>query len=105
MATKAKESEQIVKARKKIEKRLAKENKQISPKNLKVMSEQIKNYITRHQQERINLKDRSIILFDENHHPAKTENRYVINLLVKLKKETPAARKLKGRIEPLKPRQ
>lgn len=87
MTTKAKESRQVEKARKKIERQLLAAEKRTNAETLKAMSLIIKKQLARHQSERINLSKRQITTFDENRHPAKTESKFVTKLLKQLKNE------------------
>lgn len=99
---KAKESTQVHKARKKIQQQLDAAEKKLNPDALQAMRRIIQKQIARHQSERINLKDRTIKLFDENQHPAKTESRFISKLLHELQnKSEPADNDLEGRIKPI----
>ncbi|HEY4831653.1 MAG TPA: hypothetical protein VIH61_03735 [Waddliaceae bacterium] len=100
MASKATESLQVQKARKKLEKKLISEQKQLNIAAIEQMKRAIQIWISRHQAERVTLQQKAIELFDENQHSAKTRSRYVVHLLNKLRKEEqPKSLKLlKGRI-------
>lgn len=100
MAAKAKESIQVRKAREKIKKQLAKNNEAIQPDSIHEMSLIIKRQIARHSNERISLKNREIVMFDENQHPAKSESKFVKRLLSELQttKKKPKSKDLEGRI-------
>lgn len=102
MATKAKESRQILKARQKIQKQLEEADKFTTAEALKTMSKIIQHQLARKKTDRINLKSRSIVLFDENQHPAKTESKFVSRLLKQLSKQSTASKsdqQLEGRIK------
>jgi len=100
MSTKAKESPQIQKARKKIKRQLQAADKRINPETLAAMRQLIKLQLARHQPERIALKSRQVTIFDENQHPAKTESRFVTHLLQQLQQgeDQPSDNDLEGRI-------
>lgn len=84
MIVKAKESRQVQKARLKLRNQLLEEHKLFTENALRKVSEDIKNWISRHAKDRIKLKEKEISLFDENKHSAKTHSRYVQNLLEEL---------------------
>lgn len=89
MNSKAKESPHVEKARRKLREQLEKESSQIVPAALAKMSSAIKTWISRHAQERIDLKDKEFVsLFDQNQHPATVKSRYVSKLLNQLKGQT-----------------
>lgn len=99
MATKAKESPHIEKARRKLQEQLASEDSRITPAALEKMSNAIKTWISRHSQERISLKDKEFTtLFDRNQHPATVKSRYVSKLLEELKSKPNKPSGLEGRI-------
>lgn len=98
MTTKAKESIQVQRARKKIEQQISKSEKMTSPESLDSMRKMIQRQISRHSKERINLKNRDIVLFDENKHPAKTESKFVHSLLNQLQHPKKSKSPLGGRI-------
>lgn len=100
MSGKAKESVQIQKARKKIKQQIASADKKINEGALLAMSKTIRLQISRHASERINLKEKIVTLFDENRHPAPTQNKF-ISKLAKQIKANPSdknLKKLEGRI-------
>lgn len=102
MATKAKESPQIEKARNKIKQQLDDADKRINSESLKEMTLLIQRQIMRHTPDRINLKKKQVShLFDENKHPAKTESKFVHHLLKELEhpKKTKRKSSLEGRIK------
>lgn len=102
MATKAQESAQIQKARAKIKRQLEAAEKRFNADTLARMSLLIQKQLARHQTERVNLKKRQVTLFDENQHPAKAKNSFVMNLLRQLEQETPSHTEetpLEGRIK------
>lgn len=104
MATKAKESLQIQKARNKIKKQLAEAEKRINSESLKEMTLLIQRQILRHTADRVNLKTKQVShlpLFDENQHPAKIESKFVRHLLKELQHPKKPKRKsdLEGRIK------
>jgi len=101
MASKAKESAAVKRARKKLQKRFDKQDQLVSEKTINLMKRAIHTWISRHSQERIPLEDKSIALFDSNKHPARTKSKFVSELLQKVEKETEESHqleKLVGRI-------
>jgi hypothetical protein len=96
---KAKESAQILKARKKLLQQIADENKHVTAQALDKIRKSIHHWISRHADDRINLKSKEITLFDENRHSAKPQNRFILNLLQNLKDTSKQkSKKLTGRI-------
>lgn len=100
MTAKAKESIQIEKARKKIKQQLQKADQKINPEALQATSRLIREQLQRKKAGRIDLKNRQIISFDENKHPAKTESKFVIKLIQQIKQGN-NKNDLEGRIKPL----
>ena len=100
MTAKAKESAQIQRARNKIKQQLQKAEKKMNPEALQAMSHLIREQLNRKKTERIDLKNRQIISFDENKHPAKTENKFIIKLIRQIKQQQNKS-DLEGRIKPL----
>lgn len=99
MATKAKESSQILKARKKLKQQIADENKFITSQALDHIRKSIHLWLSRHSTERLSLKDKEITLFDENRHPAKTQNKFIATMIKNLKHSPKKGSKaLEGRI-------
>ncbi len=90
MNTQAKESTKIKRAREKLKKQFAEEEKQMTPMALQKMRQAIRTWISRHGEERINLKDKTFRLFDENKHPAKTKSNYVREMAEKIQQESAA---------------
>ena len=99
MSTKTKESIQVKRARKKLQKQLQEEEKMVTPQALRKMSESIHLWLSRHSEERIPLKDKNITLFDENQHSAKIRSRFVTSLLKELGRDQDPS-SLEGRIKP-----
>lgn len=104
MATKAKESLHILKARNKIKQQLANADKRINSEALEKMALLIQRQILRHKADRIDLKTKQVThlpLFDENKHPAKTQSKFVHRLLKELQHPKKNKRKnnLEGRIK------
>ena len=99
---KAKESAKIKKARAKLKKQLASEDKQVTPDALNKMSQAIRTWITRHAEERVNLREKTFRLFDENKHPAGTKSQFVREkrslLRKEAEKEEKAPKSLAGRV-------
>ena len=85
MATKAEESYQVQKARKKLAKQLEEENKLVNEKAIAQMKKAMQIWIQRHKNERIKLHER-LELFDENRHSAKSRSKFVAQLMKKLQK-------------------
>lgn len=95
--SKAKESAQIQKARQKIQRQIEAAEKKFTPQSLSKMTLLIHRQLARQSAERISLKDKSITLFDENRHSAKTESRFVRKLLEHIEHSTsPAKSKVLG---------
>lgn len=102
MSSKAKESAQIEKARKKIEKKLQTAETRVNPEALSKMSRLIQEQLKRHKADRINLKKRHIIAFDENQHPAAVRSQFILNLMNTIRQEKPKKNyELEGRITPV----
>ena len=102
MSGKAKDSYQILKARKKLEKKIAQEDKLINEKTLGQMKKVIQFWIKRHKTDRVKVAKKSIELFDENRHSAKIKSKFVSHLLDRLKKEAAKTKTIKpliGRIK------
>lgn len=89
MAKKAKESSHVKKVRQKLRRQLRDKDRQVNEEALRNMRQIIQRQIARHQSERVDLKAREITLFDENQHSAKTQNKFILNLLKKLKHPLP----------------
>lgn len=101
MRVKAKESQEIVKARAKLKHQMAIENKKFNSKALQKMSQLIQHWLTRHKSERVELKLKSVKVFDGNVHPAKTKSKFINHLLHNLSKSASKAAKspsLGGRV-------
>jgi hypothetical protein len=100
MTEKAKESKQVQKARKKLKLQILEEHKLLTENALKKVSNDIKQWISRHASERVQLKEKDISLFDENKHSAKVHSRFVKHLLTDLAegREPVESNKLEGRI-------
>lgn len=100
MSPKAKESPHVEKARRKLREQFAIEESRITPAALEKMSSAIKTWISRHSQERINLKSKEFTtLFDKNQHPATVKSKFVSKLLDQLKStKTKKNSPLEGRI-------
>lgn len=101
MSDKAKESAQVQKARKKIKDQLADAEKRINPEALHEMARIIQLQLSRRSSERINLKNKTVTLFDENQHSAKTESKFVNRLLKQIKQKIidPSYKQLEGRVK------
>lgn len=99
MGSKAKESYQIQKARKKLARQFEAEDQLINEKALGQMKQAIQIWIGRHQSERVPLKDLAIELFDENKHSAQVQSRFVKEMLTRLKKPSKKLKELAGRIK------
>lgn len=100
---KSQESIQIKRARRKLKKQLQEEEKQITPQALQKMSQSIHQWISRHSDDRIQLKDKNITLFDANQHSAKIKSKFIDSLLKELSKENELSKSdssvLDGRIK------
>lgn len=80
----AKESRLVDSARNKLKLALAKEHQMFSPASLKRIGLAIRTSIKRHHPE-LHLKDREIIVFDENVHTAKVKSENILALQNTLK--------------------
>jgi hypothetical protein len=92
----ASESKQVQRARRKIEERLILERAKFTPESLQVATQLIHQWLARHDQERISLKDRTIYT-----DASSSKNRAIINLMHKLqgqKSVKTSKKKLEGRI-------
>ncbi len=101
MATKAEESYQVQKARRKLEKQLQEENKLINEKAIEQMKKAMAIWLQRHKDVRVKLHER-LELFDENRHSAKSKSKFVAQLTKKLQKPPAKPKPLKplaGRIK------
>lgn len=99
---KAKESAQVLKARKKLMQQMAEENEHITAQALDKIRKSIHYWIARHAGERIDLKSKEITLFDENRHSVGPQNKYILNLLQSLqsgRKTKRSSTKLIGRVK------
>lgn len=81
----AEESPQICKARKKLEDQIKSKDKKLTYQALDRIRKSMHRWIDRYAMDRVNLRGKSIALFDENQHPAKIENKFIINKLKNLK--------------------
>ena len=102
MSTKAKESLQIRRARKKIKQQLDESEKQTNEEALHKMSKIIQRQLARRSVDRIDLRTKTITLFDENQHPAKTESKFINRLMSQLKQKyhkEASLKPLEGRIK------
>jgi hypothetical protein len=98
----AKESKQVQRAREKIAKKIAKDEKKMDERAIEEMKLAIRHRIDRFAKDRVPLKDKSIALFDENKHIAKLRSRFIKNLETTLRKEAELSasfNKLIGRIK------
>jgi hypothetical protein len=99
MKVKAKESHHIEKVRKKLQEQLDSDNKKVTPAALEKMSTTIKGWISRHAEERIDLKNKEVVaLFDSNKHSATTKSRFVSKLLEHLQSSPKLPALEKGRV-------
>lgn len=98
MAVKAKESHQVEIARKKLQKKFAREDQRMTHEALRQMEFVIEQQLARHSGERVNLKSKEIALFDANRHSAAVKSKFVSHLLSSLKGEAKRAKHLKGRV-------
>jgi hypothetical protein len=98
---KAKESYHIVKAREKLKHQMEVKDQLLTQQALDRIRKSMHNWIARHASDRISLKSKEIKLFDENEHPAKIENKFILNKLKNLRTKTqlPAVSALTGRIK------
>lgn len=92
-SSKAKESPRIENMRKKLRKQIDEERKGTSEDALEEMSKEIHRWLGRHADERITLKDKNIVPFDANQHPAQVQSKFVKNLLRQLQQSSPAPTK------------
>ena len=102
MTTKATDSVQVERARKKLQKQMILEQKQVTAAALSEVGGCISRWITRHADDRVSLKKKTVTLFNGNKTPAKTQNKYILKLLHKLKTQfakTESLTPFKGRIK------
>lgn len=98
---KAPESDQVLKARKKLEEQIRIEKEMVTPEALREIQDKIYRWIERHSKERINLRERNVDLyglFDSNQHPAKISSRFVQKLREEIAEEK-TYESLKGRVK------
>lgn len=100
MTVKAKESPQIQKVRNKIKQKIKQADKKMSPEALSSMSRLIKEQLNRKKEDRIDLKEWQITSFDENRHPAKIQNKFILKLIRQIKHTTKQG--LEGRIKSIR---
>lgn len=93
VGSKAKESPRIENMRKKLRKQINEEKKNTSVDALKEMSREIHQWLGRHADDRITLKDKNIVPFDANQHPAQVQSKFVKNLLRLLQQNSSAPAK------------
>lgn len=101
MVVKAKDSKQIQKVRKKLQRQLQAAERLSNDEALDRMTLLIQEQLHRQQSVRINLKNRQIATFDENQHPEQVKSHFILKLIKKIKTEKPPSKYLKGRITPL----
>lgn len=99
----AKDSRHVEKVRKKLEKIIDEETKAITPDSLKEMSKTIQKWITRHQELRINLQEKTFKLFNENTSPAQVKSKFVGQLLDQIQSDVKKSKELPGLKERIKP--
>ncbi len=83
----APESDKVKRAREKLMQQFLSEKELITPEALEIAIGKIQHWITRHARERINLKDKSIKLFDDNKHAAKISSQAINKLRSQIKKD------------------
>lgn len=106
MVDRAKESKAVQKVRRKLEKIIETENKSITLDSLREMSRNIQKWITRHQDQRINLQEKNIKMFNENESPAQVKSKFVNQLLSQIQddfKKSGPSPILKERVKQDKP--
>ena len=99
-SSKAKESPQIPKARRKLKQQMASEQKAVTASALDKMAKNIEYWLNRHKTERIELKDKAITLFDENRHSARIHSKFIKQMLQNLQHSGEGSKPLGGRIQP-----
>jgi hypothetical protein len=100
MATKAKESPQVEKARKKLEQQLKASEKCTNAEALNKMDRLIQEQLKRQKSNRISLKKKQIASFGDTKHSAKVKSHFILKLIKKIendKKQVPTS-PLEGRI-------
>lgn len=85
-STKTKESAQVQKFRRKLQKQLEKEHAKMSDAALKKVKETLLIKLSLQRDSRINLRDKTFSLFDENRHSAPIESDFIQNLFSELRK-------------------
>lgn len=96
MVKAAKESNQVERARKKIQEKFTEENEQVTPTTINEAINSMHYWIHRHQSDRISLKKKNIA------HNADVKSKYVLHLMQQLQGKIPSKKttgKLKGRIK------
>lgn len=88
MTIKAKDSRQVEKVRKKLEKVLQEEQSHFNNETLNEMRNSIHKWLNRHEPERESTEEKTFTLFDENKHSSEIKSKFVLNLLQELKTET-----------------
>lgn len=95
----AKESVQVDKIRSKIKDQIAEQNSLTSQEALRKSAREIYDWLNRNASERVSLKDKSVVIFDKNQHPAQ-QSRYIKKMLHQLQKTTAtkSGRELSSRV-------
>src|SRR5690242_15089966 len=94
---KAKESAQVARARRTLERKIEQEHQQMTQEKLAETARLIERQLGRHAEERIDLKSKEIELFDANRHPAAVKSKFVTHLFGDLKRT--GGQPLKGRVK------
>ena len=81
---KAPESSQVLRARRKLVKLMEAEKLQINDKAIEKAHRTMRKWLSRHADERIDLKSKTIRLFDDNQHSESTHSRFVLKLIKNL---------------------
>lgn len=94
MVSKAKESKEIQKFRKKLKKQISAQKKQLNQEALIHVKQVMTKWIARHSDERVEMRKRRIVVFDENQHPAEITSPFVHELLNEIKISAIASSKM-----------
>lgn len=92
MATAAKESSQVSRARRKIKLMLDEENSKLTPEAIQEAASVMRHWIERHNDERITLKDKSIAITESD-----IKSKYVLHLMNRISVSPALPHKKKGK--------
>lgn len=98
MPIKRQPSTQVEKYRRKLEHSITEEKKLLNIHAIENTKNTIHQWLNAHKNERINLKHKSINVFDENEHSAAPKSKFILNLIsqIKANKNISSTRKFKA---------